>query len=177
MELVTQNGDMRGKTPPPSYPHLSNKKKERRPKYKRVMAGAVEGNIFVGNKAREYRGLLKVTYPINHGIIQNWNDMENIWIHVYNSLKINSDEHPILLTEAPLNPQKNKEKIAEVFFETFNVPALFISMQAIYLIILWKDQRNCFRLWRWCMSLVYRYMRLNHQHVIIISIYAKKNLG
>ncbi|EWC91068.1 hypothetical protein PFNF54_00035 [Plasmodium falciparum NF54] len=102
-----------------------------RPKYKRVMAGAVEGNIFVGNKAEEYRGLLKVTYPINHGIIQNWNDMENIWIHVYNSLKINSDEHPILLTEAPLNPQKNKEKIAEVFFETFNVPALFISMQAI----------------------------------------------
>ncbi|ETW28240.1 hypothetical protein PFFCH_04397 [Plasmodium falciparum FCH/4] len=82
-------------------------------------------------KIEEYRGLLKVTYPINHGIIQNWNDMENIWIHVYNSLKINSDEHPILLTEAPLNPQKNKEKIAEVFFETFNVPALFISMQAI----------------------------------------------
>ncbi|CAG9484136.1 actin-related protein [Plasmodium vivax] len=102
-----------------------------RPKYKRVMAGAVEGNIFVGNKAEEYRGLLKVTYPINHGIIENWNDMENIWIHVYNSMKINSEEHPVLLTEAPLNPQKNKEKIAEVFFESFNVPALFISIQAI----------------------------------------------
>ncbi|CAD2084574.1 actin-related protein [Plasmodium vinckei] len=102
-----------------------------RPKYKRVMAGAVEGNLFVGNKAEEYRGLLKVTYPINHGIIENWNDMENIWIHVYNSLKINSEEHPVLLTEAPLNPQKNKEKIAEVFFESFNAPALFISIQAI----------------------------------------------
>ncbi|SBT75332.1 actin-related protein, putative [Plasmodium ovale] len=102
-----------------------------RPKYKRVMAGAVEGDIFVGNKAEEYRGLLKVSYPINHGIIENWNDMENIWIHVYNSLKINAEEHPVLLTEAPLNPQKNKEKIAEVFFESFNVPALFISIQAI----------------------------------------------
>ncbi|SBS80725.1 actin-related protein (ARP1) [Plasmodium ovale curtisi] len=101
------------------------------PKYKRVMAGAVEGDIFVGNKAEEYRGLLKVSYPINHGIIENWNDMENIWIHVYNSLKINAEEHPVLLTEAPLNPQKNKEKIAEVFFESFNVPALFISIQAI----------------------------------------------
>lgn len=102
-----------------------------RPKYKKVMAGAVEGNIFVGNKAEEYRGLLKVSYPINHGIIENWNDMENIWIHVYNSLKINSEEHPVLLTEAPLNPQKNKEKMAEVFFESFNVPALFVSIQAI----------------------------------------------
>lgn len=102
-----------------------------RPKYKKVMAGAVEGNIFVGNKAEEYRGLLRVNYPINHGIIENWNDMENIWIHVYNSLKINSEEHPVLLTEAPLNPQKNKEKMAEVFFESFNVPALFVSIQAI----------------------------------------------
>lgn len=102
-----------------------------RPKYKKVMAGAVEGNIFVGNKAEEYRGLLRVSYPINHGIIENWNDMENIWIHVYNSLKINSEEHPVLLTEAPLNPQKNKEKMAEVFFESFNVPALFVSIQAI----------------------------------------------
>lgn len=40
-------------------------------------------------------------------------------------------QHPVLLTEAPLNPCKNREKAAEVFFETFNVPALFISMQAV----------------------------------------------
>lgn len=40
-------------------------------------------------------------------------------------------QHPVLLTEAPLNPRKNRERAAEVFFETFNVPALFISMQAV----------------------------------------------
>ncbi|XP_048208260.1 beta-centractin isoform X2 [Perognathus longimembris pacificus] len=62
-----------------------------RPKHMRVMAGALEGDLFIGPKA----------------------------------------EHPVLLTEAPLNPSKNREKAAEVFFETFNVPALFISMQAV----------------------------------------------
>ena len=40
-------------------------------------------------------------------------------------------QHPVLLTEAPLNPKKNREKAAEVFFETFNVPALYISVQAV----------------------------------------------
>ncbi len=40
-------------------------------------------------------------------------------------------KHPVLLTEAPLNPRKNREKAAEIFFETFAVPALYISMQAV----------------------------------------------
>jgi centractin len=46
-------------------------------------------------------------------------------------LSTQAEEHPVLLTEAPLNPRKNRLKAAEVFFETFNVPALYISMQAV----------------------------------------------
>ncbi|CEM37380.1 unnamed protein product [Vitrella brassicaformis CCMP3155] len=102
-----------------------------RPKHKRVMAGAAEGDVFVGSRAEELRGLLALKYPMNHGICEDWIDMENIWTHVYSEMKINSEEHPVLLTEAPLNPRRNREKAAEIFFETFNCPALFVSAQAI----------------------------------------------
>eukprot|EP01112_Ceratiomyxa_fruticulosa_P007320 TRINITY_DN1898_c0_g1_i1.p1 TRINITY_DN1898_c0_g1~~TRINITY_DN1898_c0_g1_i1.p1 ORF type:complete len:390 (-),score=61.76 TRINITY_DN1898_c0_g1_i1:115-1284(-) len=102
-----------------------------RPKHTRLMVGAVEGDQFVGGKAEELRGLLKVQYPIEHGVVTNWNDMELIWSYLYQELKIPTEDHPVLLTEAPLNPRRNREKAAEVFFETFNVPALFVSMQAV----------------------------------------------
>ncbi|RXM95466.1 Alpha-centractin [Acipenser ruthenus] len=97
------------------------------------MAGALEGDLFIGPKAEEHRGLLTIRYPMEHGIVKDWNDMERIWQYVYSKdqLQTFSEEHPVLLTEAPLNPRKNRERAAEVFFETFNVPALFISMQAV----------------------------------------------
>jgi len=102
-----------------------------RPKHVRVMAGAVEGSSFVGKKAEELRGLLKIKYPIEHGIVKDWIDMEQIWNYTYSELKCQAEEHPVLLTEAPLNPKRNREKAAEIFFETFNVPAFFISIQAV----------------------------------------------
>nr|CAD7442998.1 unnamed protein product [Timema bartmani]CAD7457457.1 unnamed protein product [Timema tahoe] len=104
-----------------------------RPKHVRVMAGALEGDLFVGPKAEEHRGLLSIRYPMEHGIVTDWNDMERIWQYIYSKdqLQTFSEEHPVLLTEAPLNPRRNQEKAAEVFFETFNVPALFVSMQAV----------------------------------------------
>lgn len=58
--------------------------------------------------------------------------MERIWSHVYaDELKALSEEHPVLLTEAPLNPRQNRDIAAQIFFETFNVPALFTSVQAV----------------------------------------------
>lgn len=104
-----------------------------RPKHTRVMAGALEGDCFIGPKAKEYRGLLALKYPMEHGIVTDWNDMELVWQYIYSSdqLRAEPSEHPVLLTEAPLNPQTNREKAAEIFFETFNVPALYIQIQAV----------------------------------------------
>uniref|UniRef100_A0A1D1YYG8 Actin-2 n=1 Tax=Anthurium amnicola TaxID=1678845 RepID=A0A1D1YYG8_9ARAE len=103
-----------------------------RPKHVRIMAGAVEGEVFIGKKAQELRGLLKIKYPVEHGIVTDWDDMEHIWKYIYeDELKTASEEHPVLLTEAPLNPRANREQAAQIFFETFNVPALFTSIQAV----------------------------------------------
>ncbi|KAK6337501.1 Actin-like protein [Orbilia blumenaviensis] len=103
-----------------------------RPKHPRVLAGALEGDVFIGSRAQDLRGLLKIKYPLEHGIVTDWDDMERIWQYVYSDeLKTLSEEHPVLLTEAPLNPRANRDMAAQIFFETFNVPALFTSVQAV----------------------------------------------
>lgn len=64
-----------------------------RPKHLRVLAGALEGDVFIGKKAEELRGLLKIRYPLEHGIVTDWDDMERIWQHVYTEeLKTLSEE-------------------------------------------------------------------------------------
>ncbi|KAI9710657.1 MAG: Actin-like protein [Bogoriella megaspora] len=103
-----------------------------RPKHVRVLAGALEGDVFIGPRAQELRGLLKIRYPLEHGIVTEWDDMERIWQYVYSDeLKTLSEEHPVLLTEPPLNPRTNRDTAAQILFETFNIPALYTSIQAI----------------------------------------------
>lgn len=64
-----------------------------RPKHLRVLAGALEGEVFIGQRAQELRGLLKIRYPLEHGIVTDWDDMEKIWQHVYTEeLKTLSEE-------------------------------------------------------------------------------------
>ncbi|CAK9034868.1 Alpha-centractin, partial [Durusdinium trenchii] len=104
-----------------------------KPKHLRVMVQTkLEGDLFVGKVADENRGVLYLEYPMEHGVVRNWEAMEKVWSHVYgpSHLDISSEEHPVLLTEAPLNPRGNREKAGEIFFETFNAPALFVSPQA-----------------------------------------------
>ncbi|XP_062605147.1 actin-3-like [Saccostrea cucullata] len=87
---------------------------------------------YVGYEATKKRGFLNFKYPIEQGIVTNWDDMEMVWRHTFdNELHVATEEHPVLLTEAPLNPKANREKMTQIMFESFRFPAMYVAVQAV----------------------------------------------
>ncbi|KAH8321958.1 hypothetical protein KR067_013595 [Drosophila pandora] len=102
-----------------------------RPRHLNVLVDSRIHDSMVGEAAASKRGMLTLRYPIEHGVVRNWDDMEKIWKHTYDLLRADSQDYPVLLTEAPLNPKKNREKMTEIMFENFQVPALYVAIQAV----------------------------------------------
>ncbi|XP_069636634.1 actin-1-like isoform X4 [Haliaeetus albicilla] len=102
------------------------------PKFKLVMFGVRHKDCYIGEEAQSKRGILSFTYPMENGVVTSWDDMEKIWRYLYEQeLKMKPSERPALLTETALNPLWHREKMAETMFESFQVPALFVTLQAL----------------------------------------------
>eukprot|EP01083_Nonionella_stella_P100199 282291_1 len=93
-------------------------------------------DVFVGDEAQAKRGILRMSHPMEGGVITNWDDMERIWHHTwYNELRIGPEEYPFLMTESPFSPQLQREKSTQIMFERFNVPKFYListSLLACY---------------------------------------------
>lgn len=97
----------------------------------------------IGHEAAACAGTHTISYPIQHGIVEDWDKMERTWQHcIYKYLRIEPEEYGFLLTEPPANPPENREYTAEVMFETFGVKQLHIAVQgSLALTASWTSKR------------------------------------
>lgn len=102
------------------------------PKYNRVYTDRGSKELYIGQSALTHRGVLNLKYPVEHGIVTDWDDMTRVWQHTFQrELYVDPQQHAVMLTDAPLNPRTNRERMAEVMFEHFHVPALYVGTQAV----------------------------------------------
>lgn len=88
-------------------------------------------DTFIGSEAEARREQLALSYPIQRGRVHHWEDFESLFAFMYtNYLKATPDAHSLLLSEVPLNPDSDREKMTELMFETFQTPGLYIANQA-----------------------------------------------
>ena len=98
------------------------------------------GNSAIKHSVSDARGFTK---PILDGRVSDWTDLEYFIQNCYSQyLKIDSSERPVILTEPPLNPAINRERLAETMFETFNVPSMYIGVQAVLALYAYWDGKS-----------------------------------
>ena len=83
---------------------------------------------FVGPDAVAQRGLLKQTWPVDRGFVRDWDAMALMWQRAYfGGLNVACEEHPLLVTGVPDETREDKEKKAQILFETLSVPAIVLA--------------------------------------------------
>ena len=103
-----------------------------RPKYASGRVGFDKKKFFVGSEAAAISGVLNINNPLSEGVINNWDDIEKMLGFIFSSeLKVDPSDYNILLTETPMNPKENKEKLAQIIFENFNAQGLYIALESL----------------------------------------------
>jgi len=75
-----------------------------------------------------------VKEPIVRGHVTDWDMLEKVWLHSYQSLKVQPEDHPLLITDIALTPKESREKMTQMLFESFNVPCYYIANQSVLVI-------------------------------------------
>jgi len=90
-------------------------------------------DLMIGDEASQLRSMLEVNYPMENGIVRSWEDMIHLYDYTFGQQKlgINPRECKLLLTEPPMNPTKNREKMIEVMFEHYQFDGLYVAIQAV----------------------------------------------
>jgi len=90
-------------------------------------------DLMVGDEASKLRSMLEVNYPMENGMVRNWEDMLHVWDYTFGAEKLDIDpsQCKILLTEPPMNPHRNREKMIEVMFEKYGFDSAYIAIQAV----------------------------------------------
>ena len=97
-----------------------------------IYVGDEKKESIIGSEAEKKFGILDISYPIQGGVVVNWDEMERIWANTfYTELKIAPEEHNLLLTESPFITRKDREKTLEMMFETFNCASTYIVAQSV----------------------------------------------
>ncbi|KAI0984031.1 hypothetical protein GJ496_001881 [Pomphorhynchus laevis] len=99
----------------------------------RPCTGLDDLDFFIGEEAFDKAGAgYSVKYPIRHGLVEDWDLMERFWEQcIFKYMHSEPEDHVFLLTEAPMNTPENRETMAEIMFESFNVRGLYIAVQAV----------------------------------------------
>eukprot|EP01084_Bolivina_argentea_P036341 67252_1 len=103
-----------------------------RPRNQGVMVGMGQKECYVGDEAQAKRGILTIKYPIEHGIVTNWDDLVQIWKHTFTEeLKTIHEGCYVLMTEAPVGGKANREKMTQLMFEQFKVNGFYVSLSEV----------------------------------------------
>ena len=86
----------------------------------------------IGDEAAENRNFLQVTQPMEHGIVKNWEDMKLLWDYTFDEkLKVDPRGRKVLLTEPPMNPKVNRQRMCQVMFEDYGFDGVYVAIQAV----------------------------------------------
>lgn len=89
-------------------------------------------DLMIGDEAAENRSFLQMSHPMEHGIVRNWTDMKHLWDYTFHEkMQVETQGRKVLLTEPPMNPKANRQKMVEVMFEEYGFGGVYVAIQAV----------------------------------------------